>query len=71
MIKNLYSSRTIKYSKTLYIKIQLKQIPTKLLTTIIMINKFPLKSKKISLKFYTKLKSSKHVLNIKSYSDKL
>ena len=33
MIKNLYSDRTIKYSKALNIKLQLKKIPKKLIIT--------------------------------------
>ena len=37
MIKNLYSARTITYSKALNIKLQLKKIPEKLIITIIKI----------------------------------
>ena len=51
MIKNLHSTRTIKYSKALHIKLQLKKIPKKLIITIITIIII-----KYSLKFYTKLK---------------
>ena len=40
MIKNLYSTRTIKYSKALHIKLQLKKNPKKLILTIIIIKKF-------------------------------
>ena len=34
MIMNLYSSRTIRYSKALYIKLQLKNIPEKLMSPV-------------------------------------
>ena len=40
MIKNLYSTRTIKYSKALHIKLQLKKNPKKLILTIIIIKQF-------------------------------
>ena len=40
MIKNLHSTRTIKYSKALHIKLQLKKNPKKLILTIIIIKKF-------------------------------
>ena len=56
MIKNLYSTRTIKYSKALHIKLQFKKIPKKLIITIIIIKKFHALRNLKSLKFYTKLK---------------
>ena len=49
MTKNLYSTRTIKYSKALNIKLQFKKIPKKLLITIIIITK----------EFHAMLKSKK------------
>ena len=45
MIKNLYSDRTIKYSKALNIKLQLKKIRKKLIITIIIIKKIPCSAK--------------------------
>ena len=39
MIKILYSARTIKYSKALTIKLQLKKMPKKLISTIIILKK--------------------------------
>ena len=70
MIKILYSARTIKYSKALNIQLQLKKMPKKLISTIIILKKIyaMLKSKKEKSKILYKIKLNFRVILI---NDKL